>query len=199
MTASVDEFIATIETQRGDVYVFGAEARFSDPNPRAFDCSELVEWGCARVGVPFVDGAANQLGYCRVHRTVIPLATAFSTFGALLFRVGAGGTNHVAVSLGNSHTFEARGRAYGVNEFSALGRVWTAAARIPGLDYTHRPIVVPRPPSPEEMELTPDERAQLAEAKKQATEANNRASNLERWLPLIAHKLGITDAELNRH
>jgi cell wall-associated NlpC family hydrolase len=149
-TPTVDDFIATVETQRGDRYVLGAETRFTDPNPRAFDCSELMEWGCGRIGIPFVDGAANQMRFCQQHGTLIPVEEGIRTFGALLFRVHAGGGgghgDHVVASLGNGHTFEARGRAYGVNEFTATGRAWTHAARIPGLDYHHTPMFMPGPP-----------------------------------------------------
>lgn len=149
---SVDDFLPVIEAQRGDRYVLGAETRFSDPDPDEFDCSELMEWAVAgRLGIPFPDGAANQFRWCQSHRTLIPVTEAIATFGALLFRIvphgGGGGGDHVVASLGNGRTFEARGRAYGVNEFSALGRTWTAGARIPGLDYTRRTRAsAPTPP-----------------------------------------------------
>lgn len=190
---SVYDFLPTIESQRGDRYVFGAEARFSDPNPKAFDCSELIEWGLARIGVTFVDGAANQFRYCQSHHTVIPVAQGVVTWGALLFRITPP-HNHVAVSLGNGQTFEARGAAYGVNTFESLGRKWTAAAVIPGLDYSqkHPPVRTP----PEEDDMTADQDRKLASAEAQAHEANVRAANAEAWARLIALKLGITDDQL---
>lgn len=135
MTAKVDEFIPTIYSQRGDPYVFGAEASWSDPNPDAFDCSELIEWGCRRIGLYFPDGSYNQFNYCRNKGTLVPIATAIANFGYLLFRM-SGSPTHVAASLGTGSTMEARGRAYGVNTFSAYNRGWTHAARIPGMDYT---------------------------------------------------------------
>lgn len=55
-----------------------------------------------------------------------------------------------------------------------------------------------RGPGHQEDDMTPEERAQLAQAVKNATEANNRASNLERWIPRIAEKLGIPFEELDR-
>lgn len=151
---SIYDFIPTIESQAGDRYVFGAEARFSDPNPGAFDCSELIEWGLARLGVPFVDGAQNQFRFCRDHHTAIPVAQAVVTWGALLFRITPP-HNHVAVSLGNGQTFEARGKDYGVNTFESLGRLWTAGGLIPGLDYSQKNPPVRNPP--QEDDVTPED------------------------------------------
>lgn len=179
---SVYDFLPTIESQRGDRYVFGAEARFSDPNPPAFDCSELIEWGLARIGVPFVDGASNQFGYCRTHHTVIPVAQGVVTWGALLFRITPP-HNHVAVSLGNGQTFEARGAAYGVNTFEALGRKWTAAALIPGLDYSaQHPPVRDVPPAHQEDDMTPEQADRLIKAvEAQGARLANIEGIVARW------------------
>jgi cell wall-associated NlpC family hydrolase len=132
--ASLDDFVAIALTQRGDPYIFGAEASFSDPDPKAFDCSELVEWSAARCGVTFVDGAQNQRDACRHAGTLVNVDTAKQTRGALLFRIDEGpGNDHVAISLGDGKTFEARGKAYGVNVFDAGGRKWTHGGFVPGL------------------------------------------------------------------
>lgn len=132
--ADLDDFVAIALTQRGDPYVFGAEADFNDPNPRRFDCSELVEWAAARCGVRFVDGAQNQRDACRRANRLISVDKARHTRGALLFRIDEGPSNdHVAISLGDGKTIEARGRAYGVNVFSSTGRSWTHGGLIPGL------------------------------------------------------------------
>ena len=45
---------------------------------------------------------------------------------------------------------------------------------------------------------TPEQQREIDEIKKQATEANNRASNFERWLPKIAAALNIPFAELDK-
>lgn len=136
MTAYVDGLVAVLSTQKGDRYRFGAEASWRDADPDAFDCSEYLEWGGRRIGLtpPLPDGAAAQLAHCRRHNTLVSLQVGVALRGALLFRIGRGG-NHVALSLGHGRTLEARGRAYGVNEFPSLGRRWTHAARIPGLAY----------------------------------------------------------------
>lgn len=131
-------FVATALTQRGDPYVFGAEASPSNPNPSAFDCSELVEWAAARIGIKFVDGACNQLAACRRAGLEIPVNWGIAVPGAILFRCPAGSNNrtqHVAISQGNGLTIEARGRAYGTNVFPANGRGWTHAGLLPGLNY----------------------------------------------------------------
>jgi cell wall-associated NlpC family hydrolase len=128
------DFLALCLKQKGDRYRFGAEVKFTDPDPDVFDCSELIEWALARMNVRFPDGSWNQEKYCRDRSTIIPFARAVRIQGALLFR-HRGKDGHVAVSLGNGSTIEARGRAYGVNTFQTARRVWTAAALVPGLKY----------------------------------------------------------------
>lgn len=191
MTPTVNDFIPMIETQRGDPYVFGAETRFSDPDPAAFDCSELVEWGCARIGVFIPDGAINQYGWCKQHGTLLSVADGIYTRGALLFRIGTT-PNHVAVSLGNGSTFEARGRLYGVNQFSAFGRSWTHAAKIPGLDYS-APVVSLKEGVMADG-LTADEKRLLFEVlarlDNKGTELLFRVQNAERDAAAVRAKLG---------
>jgi cell wall-associated NlpC family hydrolase len=132
--ASLSEFTTIALSQRGDPYVFGSEADFRDADPDRFDCSELVEWAAARCGVDFVDGAQNQRDACRRADRLISVRRARETRGALLFRIDEGPSNdHVAISLGNGKTIEARGRAYGVNVFAAEHRRWTHGGLIPGL------------------------------------------------------------------
>ncbi|MCX5891768.1 MAG: hypothetical protein NTW80_02155, partial [Deltaproteobacteria bacterium] len=138
------ELLDLLLTQDGDPYVFGVEVSPSDSNPKAFDCSELVEWGCARLGVKptMPDGAIYQARHCRKNGLIIPWEQAIRTAGALLFHFSDDPFTgdrpeeaHVAVSQGNGKTFEARGREYGVGSFSAQDRGWTHAGLIPGLDY----------------------------------------------------------------
>lgn len=140
MPTSTD-FCLTALTQRGKPYIFGAEARCNDPSPRAFDCSELIEWALCRIGLSFVDGSANQYNVCKSRGTVTTVGKAMSTPGALLFRLYTGPVNHVAISLGNGSTIEAKGRAYGTGIFKATGRTWTHGAYVPGLVYGS----IPRP------------------------------------------------------
>jgi cell wall-associated NlpC family hydrolase len=135
--ATLSDFVAIALTQRGDPYVFGAEAEYNDPDPDKFDCSEITEWAARRCGIRFVDGAQNQRDACRRAGTLIDVNRGIGERGALLFRIDEGpGNDHVAISLGDGRTFEAKGKAFGVNVFSASGRRWTHAGFIPGLDRT---------------------------------------------------------------
>lgn len=127
---TAESFVQKALAQRGDRYIFGTETNLNDPNPKAFDCSELVQWAAHQAGVSVPDGTMNQLPYFRQKGTTVSVDQALRTRGALLFRPG-----HVAISLGDGRTIEARGRDYGVNIFSAQGRGWTAGALIPGLKY----------------------------------------------------------------
>jgi hypothetical protein len=134
--ATLDDFVNKALSQRGDPYEFGAEAAFSQSNPREFDCSELVQWAAAQCGVSFVDGAQNQRDACRRAGTLMhDVKQGVRKRGALLFRIDEGPSNdHVAISLGNGQTMEARGEAFGVNVFSAHNRPWTHAGVIPGFE-----------------------------------------------------------------
>lgn len=143
-----DQFARLCLSQDGDRYVFGAEVRADDADPAAFDCSELIEWACARLGVSprMPDGSWIQARHCSQAGTMIPIDRAVKTRGALLFAfssdplVGARpGSAHVAVSLGDGRTIEARSRTHGVGIFTAYGRGWTHGALVPGVTYTVEP------------------------------------------------------------
>jgi spore coat assembly protein SafA len=128
-TRRAEDFVRVALAQHGDRYVYGAETRLDDPDPDTFDCSELVQWAAAQVGVRFADGSKWQLAAIRQAGREISVEEAIRTPGALLFRPG-----HVAISLGDGRTIEARGRAYGVGIFSAYGR-FTTGGLIPGMEY----------------------------------------------------------------
>lgn len=64
------------------------------------------------------------------------------------------------------------------------------------LDSWVPPATTTPAPAPPEDDMTPDEHARLLNAEKQATEANNRAKNVEAWVRLMAKRAGITDDEL---
>lgn len=140
----ISEFVHLCMAQRGDKYIFGSEATPTDPSPEAFDCSELVEWASRHLHVEMVDGSMNQRAFCQNKGTMISLAKARSTRGALLFRdISVTGVGHVAVSLGNGFTIEARGSSYGVGKFPFDNRGWTEAAHHPGFSYKPR-VAKPR-------------------------------------------------------
>ena len=150
-----EEVVSLCLAQDGDRYVFGAEVSPSDTNPSAFDCSELVQWACARAQVvpTMPDGSWIQARHCRNHGTLISVGEAINTRGALLFRFvgdpftgGRPSSAHVAISLGNGTSIEARSSRYGVGSFSAYGRNWSHGGLIPGVEYDQQPPV-PMPPT----------------------------------------------------
>lgn len=119
------DFVRAALAQDGKPYVFGAEANKNDPSPRAFDCSELVEWAAAQAGITIPDGSWNQ----RAATQRISVDQALRTPGALLFSDG-----HVAISLGDGRTIEARNSRDGVGIFQA-GNRFTSGGLIPGMTY----------------------------------------------------------------
>jgi cell wall-associated NlpC family hydrolase len=137
------QFLSTALSQAGKPYVWGASASPMDPNPKAFDCSELTKWAAERVGVPLPDVASAQYLYLKQHNALIPVSQALNTPGALLFHFDHEPKNladdpsagHVAISVGDGvHTIEARGHAYGTNVFAnAAGRGFNFAGVIPGM------------------------------------------------------------------
>ena len=136
------DFVGLLLRQTGDAYVLGHEVAPEDDEVPDFDCSALVEWACARLGVrPRVPvGGWAQARHCRDHNRLIEVGAAVLTQGALLFRfagVAAGRPEsvQVGVSLGNRSSVEARGKTWGVGSWTDQGRGWTHAALIPGLDY----------------------------------------------------------------
>lgn len=167
-------------TQSGDRYLLGAEAKASDPNPDTFDCSELVEWSCARAGVlPRVpDGAYYQWQHTIRYRTTISVARGETTRGALLFvgdgsGIGRDAITHVAWSLGDGTTIEARGSRWGVGTWPSVGR-FDFAGLVPGVDYS------PREPLPPEADMTPEQAGKLDAVVLNVADAKARLERLEK-------------------
>jgi cell wall-associated NlpC family hydrolase len=141
--ATRQAFLSNALAEQGKPYVYGATAQITDPDPKAFDCSELTKWAAARAGVTIPDGATAQYLDIRDHGDTMSVEQALHTPGALLFHfshepkdlgdIPADG--HVAISLGDGvHTIEARGHAYGTNVFgNASGRSFNFAGMIPAL------------------------------------------------------------------
>lgn len=133
------KFIAEARAQVGDQYVYGAPLQPNKDNPTTFDCSSLTSWAAAQVGVELPRTAEEQYRFLKQEGATISVEKALHTKGALLFYfsrdpTGAlpAGQAHVAISTGDGHTIEAKGTAYGVGEWSAVGR-FNYAAVIPGI------------------------------------------------------------------
>lgn len=139
---SIEDVLTQALTMWGREYEFGFEIGVGDTSPDAADCSELVEWACRTSGVrPVVpDGAFFQWLHCGHHGLRIPVAEGVGRRGALLFMgdgtgFGREAIHHVAMSLGDGSTIEARGEAWGIGSFPTAGRGWTFAGLLPGVDY----------------------------------------------------------------
>ena len=140
MSSRTVAFLQAAVSQAGDPYVWGAEAQAADSDPSAFDCSELVQWAAGQVGLDLPDGSWLQYLDLQGQGSTISVEEALRTPGALLFsfseepRPGGGrpGQAHVAISLGDGRTIEARGRSYGVGTWEAGDR-FEYAAVVPGL------------------------------------------------------------------
>jgi hypothetical protein len=94
------------------------------------------------------DGARYQWAYCQEKGTTLPVPEAIRTRGALGFVTEKNGiVGHVAFFLGDGHTMEAKGAAYGCGVFSAYNRAgkprFDKAALIPGVDYSDHPQLAP--------------------------------------------------------
>jgi cell wall-associated NlpC family hydrolase len=159
---ALDRFLEVARAQAGDTYVFGAETKLDDSDPDTFDCSELTQWAAHQAGVKIPDGATAQYLHLKERGMLIPVEEARNTPGALLFsfdrepRPGDGRTPgaHVAISLGDGKTIEARGSAYGVGEFE-VGKRFEFAAVIPGIsDGTATPLAPASSPVPAFAPLT---------------------------------------------
>lgn len=143
MAPHIEDLLLEAIAQEGKTYILGAEADAADPDPPAFDCSELVQYAADRTGVEprIPDGAYWQYRTCLIAGNLISVADGIATRGALLFRVTRNPPTHfddvphVAWSLGDGTTVEARGRAWGVGSWAAAGR-FQAAGIIPGVDYS---------------------------------------------------------------
>lgn len=147
---NVEEFLCNCLAQKGDRYVFGAEVPLTAMDGSQWDCSELTQFAS---GGLLPDGAYNQWIATKKAGTTMTVATAMRTRGALLFHGDGTGTGrdaitHVAVSLGDGTTIEARGRLWGVGTWAAAGR-FQFAGKVPKLNYAVKPLVaIPAPKAP---------------------------------------------------
>lgn len=120
----VETFVRNALQETGKTYVYGATPAASDPNPRAFDCSSLVQWAATRAGIPNVPRTSEQqIAAC----DLISVATAINTRGALLHQPG-----HIAISLGNGRTIEASQDGVPVGQLNATGRKWDQGGKLRG-------------------------------------------------------------------
>lgn len=142
---NVERVVQLFLSQAGDPYVFGYEIPPGTADPAAGDCSEYLQWATAMAGVdpPLPDGSWRQFLAVESASRLVPVPEGIDTRGALLFRFTVRPTvhgprprlSHVALSLGDGRTMEARSTRRGVGVFSAHGRGWTHAGLIPHAEY----------------------------------------------------------------
>ena len=147
-----EEFVRLALAQAGDRYVFGAEAGTDEANPDVFDCSELTQWAAHRAGVDLPDGSWLQYQALADEGGAMSVEQALKTRGALLFYfsespTGAGRPNqaHVAISLGDGRTIEARSTKDGVGIFTADTKRFNYAAAVPQFAGAGGPVDLPAP------------------------------------------------------
>lgn len=147
MSVKIKTIVEWAQRLKGLPYVFGTE-QDGKKKPTAEDCSELIENACDQNEVlpQMPDGAMYQIRHCQKQGTLIPVEEGINTYGALLFSFSDDpfegdrpDHSHVAFSLGNGKTFEARGRAWGVGSWSAKDR-FNYAALIPGAEYPSKEV-----------------------------------------------------------
>ena len=132
-------FLSKAEAQIGDSYVYGAPRTPNAADPKTFDCSSFTQWAANQAGVKLEGTAEYQYMQLKKSNNTIPVEQALKTKGALLFYFSREPTNslpagqaHVAISLGDGRTVEAKGTKYGVGEWSAKNR-FNYAATVPGI------------------------------------------------------------------
>lgn len=149
---TADDFAREALTAQGIRYVLGAKWGGGAWPPRALDCSGLVTAVGQRLGLGIgrVHGSVNQWAYAARAGRRVTAQEAATTPGVLCFRVGVTPINHVAVTLGENKTMEARSSHTRpqVGVFGAMTqRRWTAFVTVPGLTYAG-PAPTPPPEGP---------------------------------------------------
>ncbi|MET0237683.1 MAG: NlpC/P60 family protein [Kibdelosporangium sp.] len=154
--SKLQTFLNSAVAQTGDKYVFGHEVKLDDRNPSVFDCSELIEWAAAQSGVKMPDGSWLQYRELAKEGTTMSVEQALKTPGALLFSFssdpmtgGRPSAAHVAISLGNGKTIEAKGTQYGVGSWEANTKRFQYAGVIPELGTGGGVPPAPPPPQPQ--------------------------------------------------
>lgn len=107
MAVYPDDIIRRALIYIGTPYVYGAEAGIHDAQPRALDCSELVQIVFNHCGIKLPDGARYQVASSLVKP--ISVDEALKTKGALLFHRSPFGhrIDHVGISDGKGGVIEA--------------------------------------------------------------------------------------------
>jgi cell wall-associated NlpC family hydrolase len=108
-----DKFVRLGKDLVGKQYKFGVEVDLADGDPshiKALDCSELIEWLFAQIGIPVSDGSYNQFHETdSVGKDEVQIGDLCFKWNATNFQV-----HHVGVYIGEDTVLEAKGHAWGV-------------------------------------------------------------------------------------
>lgn len=96
-----------LTAQIGKPYIFGYEVDLNDPNPKAFDCSELIEWFFHQLGFAVPDGTWQQ------YRDSVAVDSPMDFDVNFLLKNGKT-PFHVVIKLDENMIVQARGSSYGV-------------------------------------------------------------------------------------
>jgi len=136
-TNKAEAFVNQALKAKGDTYEYGTARDFSNPDPDKFDCSGLVIWAAKQSGYD-APGFGNTnadglLKYTEKTGGALSPEDAKKKKGALLFRKdGDAPAHHVAISLGDGSTMEAKGTKEGVGIFPERD-TWNAGGELPGM------------------------------------------------------------------
>lgn len=136
-TNKAEAFVNQALKAQGDTYEYGTARDFSNPDPDKFDCSGLVIWAAKQSGYE-APGFGNTnadglLKYTEKTGGALSPEDAKKKKGALLFRKdGDAPAHHVAISLGDGTTMEAKGTKEGVGIFPERN-TWNAGGELPGM------------------------------------------------------------------
>lgn len=94
-------------SQVGKPYVFGAEVDLKDPDPKAFDCSEFIQWVFNQAGFVVPDGSQNQ------YAASIPVTPGHEAVGDVgFFKKGDKPVHHVGLLCSHGEVIDARGEPH---------------------------------------------------------------------------------------
>lgn len=130
---TAEQFVQIAQQEIGVKYLWGGAT------PKGFDCSGLVMWDLNQMGIPFPHFTGSQYALCKAEGGDIPVALAFLTRGALLFRnagsVVAG--EHVAISMGDGvNILQAPHTGAFIEIVKSSPKDFDVAAKIPALRYS---------------------------------------------------------------
>ncbi|MEO1062371.1 MAG: hypothetical protein AAFZ07_13225 [Actinomycetota bacterium] len=136
---SLARFVQAAIQQLDDTFRFGAEVDLDDPDPDAWDASELIQWASHQADAELPDGSWRQYKHLHGEGATIDVDEALDRPGTLLFRFsddpfevdGRPRISHVAISAGGGVVIEATTGSDRVVRLHEHDGRFTHAAEIP--------------------------------------------------------------------